>query len=110
MTEGMADAFATQAFPAAPAHPWAEALTPQQLRKLWARAQPSLDEPWTFVGTGSGSQARAPSRLDGLLDRIWDRLELLGQAERASDLVTVPAKEVPQGSGWMATTGPPTTT
>jgi hypothetical protein len=59
VTEGMADAFATQAYPAAPAHPWAEAPSPQQLRTLWARAQPELDELLDLHGYAEWFQGRA---------------------------------------------------
>jgi Predicted Zn-dependent protease (DUF2268) len=111
VTEGMADAFATQAYPAAPAHPWAEALSPQQLRTVWARAHPSLDElldlhgyakwfqgkgrlpPWTGYSIGSGIVSSYLAR---------------HPEELASDLVTVQARKVLRGSGWMAATGPPT--
>ena len=109
VTEGMADAFATQAFPDAPEHPWAEALSPRQLRTLWGRAQPSLDElmdvrsygewfsgkgrlpPWTGYSIGSGIVSSYLAR---------------HPEARASDLVTVPAQEVLRGSGWTSK-GPP---
>ena len=106
VTEGMADAFATQAFPDAPSHPWAQALSPRQMRNLWARAQPSLDElidnrgygewfsgrgrlpPWTGFSIGSGIVSSYLAR---------------HPEARASDLVTVPAQEVLRGSGWTST-------
>jgi uncharacterized protein YjaZ len=111
VTEGMADAFAAQAFPEAPAQPWAEVLSPQQLRTLWARAQPSLDQlldlhgyaKW-FQGKGRLPAWTGYSIGSGIVSSYLAR----HPEARASDLVTVPAQEVLRGSGWMATTGPPT--
>lgn len=112
VTEGMADAFATQAFPAAPTHPWAEALSPQQLRKLWARAQPRLDELLDLRGYGEwfSGKAQLPAWTgysigSGIVSSYLAR----HPEERASDLVTVPADQVLQGSGWLVSSGPPTT-
>ena len=106
VTEGMADAFATQAFPDAPAHPWAEALSPRQLRTLWARAQPSLSElvdprsygEW-FSGKGRLPLWTGYSIGSGIVSSYLAR----HPSARASDLVTVPARKVLRGSGWTST-------
>ena len=109
VTEGMADAFATQAYPAAPAHPWAEAL-PAAADSV-GPGQPSLDELQDLHGYAKvvPGEARLPAWTgfsigSGIVSSYLAR----HPEERASDLVTVSAQEVLRGSGWMATTGPPT--
>jgi uncharacterized protein YjaZ len=42
VSEGLADAFAGQVFPGAPSIPWDHALTPEQVRAIWAFARPRL--------------------------------------------------------------------
>ena len=56
--EGLADQFAQELL-GTPAPPWTQALTPEQARELWGRAQPLLDKrdpslqrAWLFGGEG----------------------------------------------------------
>jgi len=59
VTEGLAQRFVVEAFPDVPLAPWADALTPDEERETWDRAQDALDETYSwelheewFFGTG----------------------------------------------------------
>ena len=103
ITEGMADAFATQAFPNAPDHPWAEALLPGQMRRMWARAQTRLKDlidlgdygRW-FLGKGRLPEWTGYS----IGSAIVSSYLASHPTEAASDLVSLSAEKVFHGSGW----------
>ncbi len=59
VTEGLADHFVGEVFPATPPHPWDSALSKKQEADLWRRAKPLLEaaggynhRPWFFGGDG----------------------------------------------------------
>jgi uncharacterized protein YjaZ len=94
VSEGLADHFADEAFPATPPKPWDEALPPAQEEALWLRARPILHRKdgydhgaWFF---GRGDLLRyAGYRLGyGIVDAY------LGGGRTAADAVAVDAGEV----------------
>jgi hypothetical protein len=77
VSEGLADAFAGQVFPDAPAIPWDHALTPEQERAVWAYAEPRLGHRqnsgrhslWFYCATAGSGRERSGRPGDGRVAR-----------------------------------------
>lgn len=97
VSEGLADRFMEEAFPATPAAPWDQAIPKQRVRDLWRRARPILSKTWS-VG---GYDHRAWFFGGGDLPR-WGGYTLayriagayLGENRKPSGSVVVPAVKV----------------
>ena len=92
VTEGLADHFAEEAFPDTPPTPWANALSKEQERAVWRRAEQQLWEPYShptwFFGGGDLPQWAGYTLGFGIVAAY------LGDGRSAAEAVEIDARTI----------------
>jgi hypothetical protein len=111
VTEGLADTFARQTFPAAPIPPWVVALDGPRQRTSWTAARPLLDVPYSASGSTSEFMTAHQRWFFGTADQPrWAGYSIgfalvesylrAHQGATAASLVAVPATRIIAESGY----------